>query len=147
MDADPELRTSLTRKKEQMALKFEDLTGRIIGVCMDVHNELGHGFSESVYHKALLVALREAGLSAASEVRIPVVFRGHEVGVYVADLLVEEKIIVEIKALANLLKEHQAQVINYLKGTGLLVGLLVNFGSNRLQHKRLEHPSHYGTSN
>ncbi|MCB9893039.1 MAG: GxxExxY protein [Planctomycetes bacterium] len=126
-------------------MRFEELTGRIIGVCMDVHNELGHGFSETVYHKSLLIALKEARLTAKSEVKVPVRFHGEVVGNFVADIVVEGKVIVEIKALGGLLKDHQAQVINYLNATGLLVGLLVNFGTTRLQHKRLEHPDEYGS--
>lgn len=127
-----------------MALKHEELTGRIIGVCLDVFKELGHGFSESIYHKALLIALAEAGMKAESEVRFAVMFRGHNVGDYVADIVVEDIVIIEVKALSALIKEHQAQVINYLKGTGKEVGLLVNFGSPKLQFKRLEHPDLYG---
>lgn len=130
-----------------MAFKFGDLTKRIIGICMEVHNELGHGFTESVYHKSLLIALREAGLVAESGVEIPVVFRGHTVGHFVADIIVENKVIVELKAIRTLSTDLHAQVINYLKGTGLLVGLLVNFGAQRMQHKRLEHPDHYGADN
>jgi GxxExxY protein len=127
-----------------MALRHEELTGRIIGVCLEVFNELGHGFSESIYHKALLIALMQAGLKAESEVRYKVFFRGHDVGEFVADIVVEDLIIIEVKALATLIKEHQAQVINYLKGTGKEVGLLVNFGSPKSQFKRLEHPDLYG---
>lgn len=126
-----------------MPLRHEDLTGKIIGVCLEVFKELGHGFSESIYHKALLIGLRDAELKAESEVGFAVWFRGHNVGEFVADIVVEDLVIIEVKALAALIKEHQAQVINYLKGTGKEVGLLVNFGSPRLQFKRLVHPDLY----
>jgi GxxExxY protein len=110
---------------------------------MQVHNELGHGFSESVYHRSLMVAFGQAGLQAASEVRIAVKFRGCDVGHFVADLVVEDKVVIELKAVARLASDHSAQVINYLKASGMLVALLVNFGAPRMQHKRLEHPSRY----
>lgn len=129
-----------------MALKYEELTHKIIGVCMEVCNELGHGFSEGVYHKSLIIALQDAGIAAKSEVRFDVRFRGNVVGHFVADLIVEDRVVVELKALERLASEHQAQVINYLKATGLVVGLLVNFGAPKLQFKRLEHPDHYGAA-
>jgi len=127
-----------------VALKHEDLTHRIIGVCLEVFRELGHGFSEAVYHRALMIALLQAELKAERDVRFAVMFRGQNVGDYVADIVVEGLVIIEVKALASLLKEHQAQVINYLKGTGQAVGLLVNFGAKTLEFKRLEHPDLYG---
>ena len=114
----------------------ENLTKKIIGIC-DVLNELGAGFLESVYKKALLLALRQAGLAAEEEVKIEVFFRGETVGVFSADILVEGKVLLEIKAVKNLVPEHQAQVINYLKATRLDVGLLLNFGRPKLEYKRL----------
>jgi GxxExxY protein len=126
-----------------MALKHEELTHRIIGVCLEVFKELGHGFSEAIYHNSLMIAMNDAGLMAERDIRFAVLFRGHNVGEYVADIVVEGLILVEVKAIAGLIKEHQAQVINYLKGTGKEVGLLVNFGAASLQFKRLEHPDIY----
>jgi GxxExxY protein len=127
-----------------MAFKHENLTEQIIGVCLEVFKELGHGFNESVYHNSLLIALEQAGLNAESQVRFSVLFRGQDVGTYVADIVVESVVIIEVKALVALAKEHQAQLINYLKGTGKEVGLLVNFGTPRMQFKRVEHPDVYG---
>ncbi|MCB9895641.1 MAG: GxxExxY protein [Planctomycetes bacterium] len=121
-------------------MRHEELTHRIIGICIDVFRELGAGFSESVYHKALLIALKQAGFNAQSEVAVEVLFRGEVVGSFFADIMVDETVIIELKAVAKLLPEHQSQVINYLKGTGKEVGLLVNFGGRRLDFKRLEHP-------
>ncbi len=99
--------------------------------------ELGSGFLESVYEKALLFALEHKGILARPQVPIKVNFRGNIVGEFFADILVEEKVIVELKALKALLPEHQAQLINYLKATGMDVGLLVNFGSPKLEVKRV----------
>lgn len=116
----------------------ENLTAGILKACFDVAAELGAGFLESVYHNALLVALQQAGLNAKAEVPLQVKFRNVVVGDFYADLLVEDKVVVELKAVKDLAPEHQAQVINYLKATGIEVGLLVNFGNPRLQYKRLE---------
>ena len=102
----------------------------------DVINELGAGFLESVYEKALLLALRQKGLTAVAQHPIEVIFRGHCVGDFYADLLVEGSVIVELKAVKALTPEHEAQVINDLNATGVEVGLLLNFGGAKLQFKR-----------
>lgn len=115
----------------------EEITGRILEACFEVINELGAGFVESVYEKALLIALREKGLETESQAAAKVFFRGQPVGDFYADILVEQKVIVELKAVRALAPEHQAQVINYLKATGIEVGLLVNFGRPKLEYKRL----------
>lgn len=120
-----------------MALLHKEITERIIETCYEVANELGAGFLESVYEKALLVALREKGIDAASQVPMAVSFRGQNVGEFFADIIVESKIVVEVKAVKRLLPEHSAQVINYLKATGMEVGLLVNFGGPKVEIKRL----------
>jgi GxxExxY protein len=120
-----------------MPLEHEDLTARILKACFDVSNELGAGFLESVYEKALLIALRQHGLQAEAQVPVPVKFRGESVGDFFADILVEGSVIVELKAVQALAPEHQAQLINYLKATGIKVGLLVNFGRPRLEYRRL----------
>ncbi len=118
-----------------------DITSAILEACFEVSNELGAGFVESVYEKALLIALREKGLKVVSQAPLAVMFRGHSVGEFVADLVVEDKVIVELKAVKALAPEHQAQVINYLNATGLDVGLLVNFGRPKLQYRRLRRKS------
>ena len=123
----------------QEGLVHEPLTRKIIGVCFDVIRELGAGFLESVYHNALRLALCDIGLNVQSDVPIEVHFRGVRVGVFRADLLVDKKVLIEVKAVRALTPEHQAQVINYLKATGIEVGLLVNFGRPKLEFKRL-HP-------
>ncbi|NCO33622.1 MAG: GxxExxY protein [Armatimonadetes bacterium] len=116
---------------------YEELTGKVLEACFEVINELGLGFLESVYEKALLIALQQKGLSVGAQVPLKVTFRGHVVGDFFADVLVEDKVIVELKAVRELLPEHQAQVINYLKATGTEGGLLVNFGRPKLDFKRL----------
>ena len=113
-----------------------DLTRAIIGCAFEVQNELGSGFLESVYEKAMLVALAEAGIPAKSQVPINVNFRGKLVGDFYADLLVSDKVIVELKAVERLSPQHKAQVINYLNATGIPVGLLINFGNPKVEFQR-----------
>lgn len=115
-------------------LKYRHITEAVIGSAFEVINELGAGFLESVYEKALIAALRQKGLSAVAQCPIRVLFRGQPVGDFYADLLVGGKVLVELKAI---IPEHQAQVINYLNATGIEVGLLINFGSPSLDFKRL----------
>jgi len=117
-------------------LKHAGITEAVIGCAFEVIHELGAGFLESVYEKALLVALRQKGLSAAAQHPVKVMFRDECVGDFYADQLVEEKVIVELKAFKALAPEHQAQVINYLNATGIEVGLLINFGNPKLEYKR-----------
>lgn len=126
---------------------YSSLTYQIIGCAFEVSKELGPGFLESVYRNALTRALREIGLRAQAETPVPVYFRGHRVGLYYTDLLVEGKVIVEVKAIRTLLKEHQAQVIHYLKATGINVGLLINFGNQKVEHKRLRRFPDLNTTN
>jgi len=120
---------------------FEELTRKILEVCFEVSNELGSGFLESVYQNALMIALTEKGLSAKSQEPLSVQFHSQPVGQFYADILVEDKVIIEIKAVSVLTGEHQAQVINYLKGTGKEIGLLVNFGRPKVEYKRLRNPT------
>ena len=114
----------------------KDLTEKIIGAAFEVHNTLGVGFLEKVYQYALVKELRLRGYEAAPEVKIPVYYKDELVGDYSADVLVEGRIILELKALSALTGEHEAQLLNYLKATGHKVGLLINFGTNRVQVKR-----------
>ena len=114
----------------------KELTEKIIKGFYEVYNDLGFGFLESVYEKSLSLVLSEYGLDVKSQYPIIVNFRTKIVGEFRADLVVEDKIIVELKAVKTLLPEHEAQLLNYLKATRYEVGLLLNFG-NRPQIKRL----------
>ena len=118
-------------------MKYREITEQIIGACFDVSKELGHGFMESVYEKALLIALMERGLSVVAQHPLPVIFHGQNVGHFYADLVVEDFVIVELKVVTHLLPEHQAQLIHYLKSSDLPVGLLINFGKPHIDIKRV----------
>lgn len=115
----------------------QELTHAVIGAAMTVHNELGNGFLEKVYENAMAVELRSRGIGVAAQVSIEVTYKGAPVGNYVADMVVAGKVLCELKALDQLTTIHQSQVLHYLKATGLPVGLLINFGTERLQVKRL----------
>ena len=108
--------------------RHSQTTERIIGAAYSVYNELGHGFAERVYENALALEMDTAGLSVRRQEPLKVLYRGQVVGDYVADLVVENKVMVEVKAVAGLEGAHEAQLINYLKATGIEVGLLINFG-------------------
>ena len=109
-------------------LKHGKITEKILKVFYAVYNELGHGFLESVYQKSLLIALEAEGLHACSPVEIPVWFRGTRVGSFEADVLVENCVLLELKAVRSLDSNHRAQLLNYLRATEIEVGLLLNFG-------------------
>ena len=113
-----------------------ELTEMIIGCAMKVHNTLGAGFLESVYQNALVYELRKAGLSVECEARIQVRYEDIVVGDFFADLLVEHQVMVENKAVQSIAVAHEVQLVNYLTATGIEVGLLINFGSQRLEFKR-----------
>lgn len=106
----------------------EQLTSTIISNFFIVYNTLGYGFLEKVYENAMAYKLRQSGLHIHQQARIVVTFEGIVVGEYFADLLVENQVIVELKAAQSITPAHQAQLINYLKATGIEVGLLLNFG-------------------
>lgn len=120
----------------QVCLKHSELTEKIIGVFYDVYNELGCGFLESTYAEAMVVALRQFGLTAVREVSVPVWFRGIKVGQYFADILVDGAVLIELKATRALDSAHEAQMLHYLRATEIEVGLLLNFGT-RPQFRRL----------
>ena len=106
---------------------INDLTYQINGAIFEVSRALGAGFLEKVYEKALVIELCERGLKAASQVPIKVLYKGQSVGEYFADILVCDKVIIESKCVKNFSKLHEAQLLNYLKATGLQIDLLVNF--------------------
>lgn len=114
--------------KNESALKDRELTQTVIGVFFEVYNELGHGFLESVYQKAFELALKTKGLRVCRKIEVPVWFRGEKVGDFEADVLVENRLLLELKAVRCLDAAHEAQLLNYLRATEVEVGLLFNFG-------------------
>lgn len=117
-------------------MKFEQLTETIIGACYDVYNELGFGYLESVYENSLIIELKDHNLSTQNQVPLDVSYKGQTVGNYVADVLVDDKIILELKSIRQLDEKQEAQLVNYLTTTGYDVGLLINFGPDGVQVKR-----------
>jgi GxxExxY protein len=113
------------------------LSREVIGCAMDVNSVLGPGFVESVYEKALCIELASKRISFERQKPLTVHYKGQTVGSFLADLVVEGRSLLELKAVAALTDEHVAQVINYLQATGLQVGLLLNFGTPRLGYRRL----------
>ncbi len=122
---------------DKRRLELDGITEKIIGCAYTVGNGLGSGFLEKVYENALAHELRKAGLSVSQQQDIQVAYDGVLVGEFAADLLVEESVLVELKAAKALDDAHMAQCLNYLKATGLQVCLLINFGSPRVQVKRI----------
>ncbi len=115
--------------------KHSELTEKIIKAAHNVHNELGYGFLEKVYHNAMVLELRKMGLAVASGKPISIYYDGQTVGEYFADIIVAEEVILEIKAVQAVNPAHEAQLVNYLKATNIDVGLLLNFGES-LEVKR-----------
>lgn len=116
---------------------FEALSGLVIAAAIEVHKALGPGFLESVYERAMLVALRNRGIPFLSQELVGIVFEGHEVGEHRLDLVVNNEIVVELKAVKSLEDIHFAQLRSYLKATGLKIGLLMNFNATTLVVKRV----------
>jgi GxxExxY protein len=124
------------------AMLHSEITDSILGAAFEVSNELGSGFLESIYRKSLAILLAEKGHTVEEEKQLEekqleVLFRGQPVGTYYADLVVDEKVLIELKATAGLLPQHKAQTIHYLKATGIKVALLINFGKPRLDYVRI----------
>jgi GxxExxY protein len=115
---------------------FEELTYKIIGIAMDIHKKLGPIHKESIYQNALAMAFTNENVGFNKEVRLPVLFQGKQIGIYVPDFVVENKIIVEAKALDTLPLKASVQLTDYLQSTGFKIGLLLNFGSQKLQIRR-----------
>jgi len=113
-----------------------DLAGKVIGLAMKVHSTLGAGFLESVYHRALAHEFTKAGIRFESEKPLNVIYDSVLVGEFTADLLVEQELIVELKAVQALATAHEVQTVNYLVATGIDTGLLINFGAERLEFKK-----------
>ena len=108
--------------------KYSELTRKIIGAFYDVYNELGYGFLEKVYENALAIELKQRGFNVVQQKPIDVSYKGIVVGSYFADLIIHDKVLLELKATKEIKEEHEAQILNYLKATKYEVGLLLNFG-------------------
>ena len=114
-----------------------ELTERVIGVFYSIYNELGQGFVESVYENAMVFALRDEGIGVEQQVPLSVAFRSRLVGEFRADLVVARRLLIELKVASKLNEAHEAQLLNYLKATGLKVGLLLNFGPRAQVRRRV----------
>ena len=117
-------------------MEYQELTKNIIGCAYRLYNKMGFGFLESVYEECLLIELRKAGLRAESQKPITVFYDGEIVGEFVADIVVEDIVILELKSVRQIAKAHEAQLVNYLVATGIPVGLLINFGEYKVEVKR-----------
>lgn len=117
-------------------MEHSELTERIIGCAYDVFNTLGSGFLESVYEKSLLIELHHAGLEATPQVPLSVYYREECVGQFFADVLVNRLVVVELKAAESISKAHEIQLVNYLTATGMPLGLLINFGPEKVEVRR-----------
>lgn len=128
-------------------MKEEEITYKIIGCAMKVHNTLGNGFQEVIYQRCLAIELGKAGLTFGREIEQTIFYEGIDVGTRRADFVVEEKIIVEIKATINLEDVHIAQAKNYVVAYDFPTGLLINFGSTSLQYKKIFNPKYNKVEN
>ncbi len=130
MNADKRGKRKYKRHKHKfiMELKHNQITGKIIDAFFQVYNKMGYGFQEKVYQNSMQIELRKRGIQFVSQAEIQVFYEGEAVGEYFADLLVENCVIVELKATRELDADHEAQLLNYLKATKYEVGLLMNFG-------------------
>lgn len=117
--------------------KYSEITEKIIGCAMKVHRTLGNGFQEVIYQRALAIELGKQGLRFVREQEMPIFYEEHEIGTRRVDFFIEQKIMVELKALTALEDVHMAQTINYLEAYGMEIGLLINFGGKSLQFKRV----------
>ncbi len=120
-----------------MSMNIDDITYQIRGAIFEVNRVLGAGFLEKVYENALLLEFRERGLSAKGQVPLKVLYKEKLVGEYYADILVENQVILELKTVQQIKRIHEAQLLNYLKATGIKVGLLVNFFHEKADIKRM----------
>lgn len=116
----------------------DKLTEKIIGCCYDIHRALGPGFTEKIYHRALIISLNKAGLQCDTEKQFDVLFEGEKVGKSIVDLVVDASVIVELKAITGKMPPvFRSQVLSYLRASGIKVGLLINFGNSSCEIKRL----------
>jgi len=117
-------------------MEYQSVTEKIIGGAYRVYNKMGFGFLESVYEKCLLIELRKAGLDAESQKPITVYYDDEIVGEFIADIIVNDTIILELKSVRRVIKAHEVQLVNYLVATGKPMGLILNFGERKVEVKR-----------
>jgi len=117
-------------------MEYAECTEQVLSCAFEVSKELGIGFLESVYEKALFIALQEKGLKVEQQVALQIEFRGKSVGQFFIDLLVEDLLIIELKAAKAIAPEHEMQLLNYLRGSTKPVGLILNFGTPKLEYRR-----------
>ena len=118
-------------------MEFDELVKDVVGICYEVHSELGCGFVEKVYENSLLIALNEAGYQAVAQYSVNAEFRGQIVGKFYVDIVVEDTLYIELKAVASIEPVHKAQLLNYLRVSKKESGLLINFGALKLEVNRL----------
>ena len=118
-------------------MKYQELTHRIIGAALEVHKALGNGFQEVIYQRALAIEMADRNIEFSREQEMSIQYKSHDIGIRRVDFFVQNKIMVEIKALINLEDVHLAQAMNYVEAYTLEIGLLINFGAKSLQFKRV----------
>ncbi|MCP4264987.1 MAG: GxxExxY protein [Candidatus Brocadiaceae bacterium] len=117
-------------------MEYKELTEKIIGCAYRVYNKMGFGFLESVYEKCMLVELRKEGLNSESQKSLTVFYESVIVGEFIADIIVNDTVILELKSVKQIIKAHEVQLVNYLVATGKPVGLILNFSENKVEVKR-----------
>ena len=132
-------------EERECHLPYFELTRTILGCCFEVMKEIGPGFQERIYKNALLIAMKQNGLKVEIERPFKVIFRDKMIGRYSADLVVGKMVIVELKCCERLIREHQAQLFNYLKVSELPIGLLINFRRRKLEYQRLHRSEEFET--
>ncbi len=117
-------------------MEYKELTEKVIGCAYRVYNKMGFGFLESIYEKCLLIELRKAGLKTEAQISITVTYEDEIVGEFVADIVVENTIILELKSVRRIVRAYEVQLVNYLVATGKPIGLILNFGERKVEIKR-----------
>lgn len=123
--------------KSHEGILYPELSYKIFGLAIQIHTQLGPGFLEKVYENAMMILLEKENLPARQQVPTPVYFEGKIIGDYIADIIVDNKIILELKSISELTEVHKAQAMNYLKATGFRLAILLNFGKLKLQQDRI----------
>jgi len=127
----------MTRMDTNREILHKDLSYKIVGLAMQIHSELGFGFLEKVYENSMMVLFHRENIMAKQQAPVSVSFEGEIVGDYYADILIEDKIILELKAIEKITDAHKAQALNYLKAIGLKLAIIINFGKQRLEYERI----------